>query len=283
METNPFHRILHLSVARLFGQALTKDVESLKASKTKQISLAAKWAPPAQGFHDWYTNIVSSIAEYLFEREDICPEVDPADRGLYLRHAREAYCKEVITPLRKALDAIERAITAQAFVNTKYERVPSIMIDHCPNLFIRKDINRFEKQFDNVAAGKQRVSGATLLPSTLVRQARLNAPGFLLSKWTKKSNKKLKKSLIPDLIADKTRQIKSSVADVQWKTLVKRVKDSGRIKDSIAVCDFSRSMSWPTFHDGTCPLDCSIGLPSQIFQKSKRSEGGKMAVLCVEK
>lgn len=60
------------------------------------------------------------------------------------------------------------------------------------------------------------------------------------------------------------------VVDGQWATLCKRIRDSGTLESSIAVCDASGSMSSPLFKDGTCPIDSSIGLSLLIAETTSK-------------
>jgi len=268
LNDSPFYRALHLSVARLFADQLKVDKELFKSGKKKdltRISLAAKWAPSLKGFHDQHTFIASSIAEILYPHNEICPEVPKDDRILYLKHAREAYRRLTLSPLRKALEVVEREITANTFENIKYDRVPSIAMNNYTPLFAKKDFERFDKYIDNVAQGKARISGATLLPSTLISMARQqrNSPS------TRKNPKP------KDLVEDKIKAIAARSIDGQWKTLVKRIRDSGTVQSSIAVCDVSGSMTGPVFKDGTSPIDSAIGLSLLLAEVTQPPFGGR--------
>ena len=172
LEQNGFYKALHLVVARLFSEQLRADSTRLgsenKAQK-RQISLAAKWAPSNKGMHDQHTCIVSSIAEALYPPETVCPEIDPSDRELYLKHARQAYQQQTLSPLRKHIAIVERPITTETFEDIHYDRVPSLAMHRYTPLFIRKDHARFDEYTSKVAEGSAQISGATLLPSNLVR------------------------------------------------------------------------------------------------------------------
>jgi Domain of unknown function (DUF2828) len=69
------------------------------------------------------------------------------------------------------------------------------------------------RYLQDVAAGKQSISGATLLPHTLLHEA-------LHSKD----------------------EVDRKVIDAQWNTLVETLKSSGALDNSLAVCDVSGSM-----------------------------------------
>jgi len=253
MENDPFYRALHITVARLFAEQLKTDkalLDSGKKSDLKKLSLAAKWAPTFGEFHDKQTFILSSITEILFPDPALCCP-DAANRELYLRHVREAYRKQYASPLRKALSIVERDVTAETFENIKYDRVPSLAMDRYSGLFVKKDFERFTNYIKKVSSGESNISGATLLPSTLVSKARKCGQLSILASG---------KPTFAQVKASTEAQVIGDVIDGQWNTLVKRVRDTGTLQSSIAVCDVSGSMSYPSFKDGSCPMDSAIGL-----------------------
>ncbi|KNG47460.1 hypothetical protein DDE82_002809 [Stemphylium lycopersici] len=254
LKHDPFYRALHTLVARLFAEQLKADkalLDSGKKSDLKKLSLAAKWAPSFGEFHDKHTFILSSIAEILFP--DPSSYTLDGNRELYLRQIREQYRKQYGSPLRKALSVVERDIAAGTFKNIKYDRVPSLAMDRYTGLFMEKDSERFTSYIQKVATGSAKISGATLLPSTLVSKAREAMGHRNRHVNTKKFDfKGAKKAAEAKVMED--------VIDGQWKTLVKRVRDAGTLQSSIAVCDVSGSMTYPKFKDGSCPMDSAIGL-----------------------
>lgn len=258
-ETDPVYRGLHLVIARLFAAQLKKDLDALQgsdASAKKRISLCAKWAPSHERFHDRHTYIVSTIAELLHPMpnlqnlldEDESLSGDPnKKRELYLRHVREEYRKST-SALRKHLDVVERHISAKTYSKIKYDRIPSVAMNTHASTFIKRDPDGFAKYIDDVAEGKANISGATLLPSTIIHQA-TKIPG---------GNKPNPRS-----------EVTKKVIDGQWKSLVQRIKDSGTLESSIAVCDVSGSMTGTTLPDGTYPIHSSIGLSLLVAEVAK--------------
>ncbi|KAI2478682.1 DUF2828 domain containing protein [Pyrenophora tritici-repentis] len=267
MKNDAFYRALHITVARLFAEQLKTDkalLDSGKKSDLKKLSLAAKWTPTFGEFHDKHTFILSSIAEILYPEPALyCP--DAANRELYLRHVREAYRKQYASPLRKALGVVERDITAETFENIKYDRVPSLAMDRYSGLFVKKDFERFTEYIKKVSSGEAKISGATLLPSTLVSKA--IKCGLANLKGSGKPN-------FAQVKAATEAQIIGDVIDGQWNTLVNRVRESGTLQSSIAVCDVSGSMNGPTFKDGSCPMDSAIGLSLLISEVTAPPFGG---------
>ncbi|KAJ8117116.1 hypothetical protein ONZ43_g4282 [Nemania bipapillata] len=262
-NSNSLYRGLYLTVARLFAEQLKTDLALLKSEDSKakkNISLCAKWAPSHDRFHDKHTFIVSSIAEMLHPRAEMgdaaCGE--DTDREGYLRLARESYRKDV-SALRAHLDIVERKLSAKAYDEIAYDRVPSLAMKNYAEIFAAKDGKRFEEYLDGVAEGKTNISGATLLPSTLIRPWRMRGVGFGIG-------------MRPRSMADR---IVGKVADAQWNTLVQRIKDSGTLESSIAICDVSGSMQSPIFKDGTSPIDSSIGLSLLLAEVTAPPFGGQ--------
>ena len=266
---DPHYRCLHFAVARLFAQQLQTDKELLDSGdsiKKSRISLAAKWAPSLEGFHDKQTLIATSIAEILFPRDRFPPE---ESRELYLKRAREAYRCKYLSPLRRELDVVERKVTQEAFSKINYAKVPSLAMDAYKDLFVKKDFEHYEKYIDKVAAGKSRISGAVLLPGALVRQARESNWGSYAASYGS-AKKKTAKALMDEKMA----AVLGKTLDGQWASLVKRIKDNGSLSSSIAICDVSGSMQSPVFSDNTCPLDHSVGLSLLIAEVTEKPFGG---------
>jgi hypothetical protein len=265
---NPLHRAIHLTVARLFAEQLQSDLAALAGDNKKakrNISLCGKWAPSTDRFHDRHTFVVSSIAEIMFpesqlvERGILSLSTNDDERTTYLRHARDNY-RKAVAALRKHLEVVERDLSANALQNINYERVPSLAMHRYVQTFATKDPWRFEDYVGQVASRRLHISGATLLPSTLVHKARrIPEAGFSRKRSRGKKG-----------VRDMVNTLLSGVGDVvlsgQWNTLVQRIKDSGTLPPCIAVCDVSRSMDYPTFHDGTCPLESAIGLSLLIAE-----------------
>ncbi|KAK2803191.1 hypothetical protein FQN50_007058 [Emmonsiellopsis sp. PD_5] len=252
LSTSPLHRALHLTIARLFATQLRKDMLALESgnpSAIRDLSLCAKWAPSPTRFHDKHTLIATTIAELLYPPTTDISTTD--QRTTYLKHAREKYRAHTLSPLRKALHIVERDISANTFSNIQYSRVPSLAMNQYKSLFKKKDGDRFHDYIIDVAAGKATISGAVLTPGQLVKQ-------------------------VIDSPYRENNDMEVAVANVQWKALVQRIKDSGTLSDAIAVCDVSGSMNQPQAKNGTCPLHHSIGLSLLITEVTRAPFGGRV-------
>jgi hypothetical protein len=278
-DEDAVYRALHMTVARLFAAQLQSDLSLLRSDEPKSkksVSLCAKWAPSNGRFHDKHTFVATSIAEIMYPVSTlkgfaVYDESNREQREFYLRHARESYRKDVAA-LRKHLECVERDITAKTFENIKYDRVPSIAMNNYAPLFAQKDTGRFEEYIDKVASGKAQISGATLLPSTLIKAARTSTGSgdYDISRLGDKRKIKGTKNFVDA----KMRQLAAKSLDGQWKSLVQRLKDSGTLENCIAVADVSGSMTGPTFPDGTTPMDTSIGLSLLVAEVTKPPFGG---------
>ncbi|KAI7553383.1 hypothetical protein KC331_g1265 [Hortaea werneckii] len=264
-----FYKALHMTVARLFADQLKLDLARLATDSKEQmkhITLCGKWAPSLKGMHDQHTFITSTIAELLFPNV-----ISSGDREAALKMARQQYQLNVLSPLRKTLEIVEQPITAEDFGSIKYERVPSLAMKQYTNLFARKDTEHFDAYIENVAQGKARISGATLLPSTLV--ASVTSRASVGNTVPKGASMKLEQNLY---------QMRLKTLDGQWQTLVQRIKDSGSLESAIAVCDVSGSMTGPRFPDGSCPMDSSIGLSLLLAEITKPPFGGAFITFSAE-
>ena len=281
---NPVHRALHLTIARLFASQLKADLAILRddsaALTKKKISLCAKWAPSNKLFHDKHTFIVSSIAEILHPKSEFVDIMSPAnlededERKLYLLHAREAYRKDVAA-LRRHLQVVERDLTANTLENIKYERVPSLSMRIYSSIFAEKDTERFEAYVNRVASGRAQISGATLLPSTLIKTVRDGGwTGSSSRQGTSVRGRGKRHRAFPNAGITPKEDISAKVVDGQWRALVQRIKKSGTLASSIAICDVSGSMYGPVFPDGTCPMDSAIGLSLLLAEVTAPPFGG---------
>ncbi|OAA66907.1 hypothetical protein SPI_01483 [Niveomyces insectorum RCEF 264] len=172
-ESDATFRALYVTVARLFADQLAIDLAALHGTDgdtKRHISLCAKWAPSMDRFHDRQTFVVSAIAERLHPASSFSTTSFP-DRETYLRHARDAYRRDV-SALRQHLAVVERDLSASTLDRIAYDRVPSVAMHNYRELFAIKDKARFVAYLTRVEAGEATISGATLLPSKMVQEAR---------------------------------------------------------------------------------------------------------------
>ncbi|KAF8607923.1 hypothetical protein BDV93DRAFT_434906, partial [Ceratobasidium sp. AG-I] len=235
---------LYSKVAQIFADELANDVALLKriekASDEEAFSLkfelssASKWAPTLEGFHDRATNIATAIALVLHARGHMLDLPLQVSAELTQQHAhtlRGYYRRWVVSPLRRYVDVIEVKMSSQEWDKINYKHVPAECMKRNKANFFKHDEERLTDYLADVAAGKSKISGATLLPHELLIEA-LKANTVNGSK--SKSKKKKKKT--PEEATNK------KVIEAQWNSLLDRMKESGTLESSFAIVDVSGSM-----------------------------------------
>ncbi|KIJ25695.1 hypothetical protein M422DRAFT_273326 [Sphaerobolus stellatus SS14] len=228
-------RALYVTVARLFADVLARDLAILRqvadekttAERRIQLSysltLVGKWAPSIGGSHDRICNIATPIAELLYANGDLPVQLGTLEQPLKQDVAhmlRISYTRWVTSPLRRFIEVPEVAMSAKQWDHVKYTRVPSKAMKQYKSLFHKHDEKRFSDYLLAVAQGKKKISGATLLPHELLKEA-------IVADGDKH---------------DPTMKVNMQVVDAQWKSLVDRIKESGTLENALAVCDVSGSM-----------------------------------------
>ncbi|KAI5857741.1 hypothetical protein BZA05DRAFT_330707 [Tricharina praecox] len=263
LNEDHFYRAFHLAVARIFAEQIKRDEKILESGKNLgAISFASKWAPSLEKRLDRATTIATTIAELMFTPESIGQQGQP--REIYLKHARQHY-RKLLSSLRKPLELVETKISEKKFEEINYSRVPSIAMDRYKPLFAYRDLEHFDEYLTDVANGKAKISGATLFPSLLVRQARIAHHEDMGPPPERFPGPRETKRRLENHIAS----IELKVVSLQWNTLVQRIRDSGTLESTIAVVDVSGSMESTCFKDKTSPMDSALGLGLLIAQITK--------------
>lgn len=247
----PKYRALYVAVARLFAARLAEDLRVLaqldalgpsadRLSLLHQLSLAAKWAPTPHGTHDRHTNIATAIIQVLHHHHTtpmifpsaLTNSLDPKERTVILR---SFYQRWVLTALRKASSLPEPLMSANRWKEIKYNRVSSMCMKNNTEHFFQHDPEGFQAYLISVEQGKKSISGATLFPHELVEQA--VKFGYDL---------RLDDTKLPVLAEFRKDLAKAQlrVLEGQWKTLIDRLRESGKIENALAVCDVSGSMGF---------------------------------------
>ena len=259
----PKFRALYIAVARLFSERLAKDMVLLKEIDSlppgsdpiplyKQISLAGKWAPTPHNSHDRYTNLATAIASLLHHAQATVPlsvpiHSDSPYSRLESHVLRSFYQRWILTPIRKASLVPEPLMTANRWKDIRYGRVSSVCMNNNKENFYTHDPEGFEEYLTAVEGGTRKISGATLMPHELVRQAiELRGSPF-------EGLRRTKKLTIADL-KRKLAETQVRVVEAQWKTMIERLRESGSLDNSIAICDVSGSMG----SLGHTPKGCRI-------------------------
>lgn len=125
-------------------------------------------------------------------------------------------------------------MSAKRWTEIKYTRVPSVCMANNKARFIEHDLEGFEQYLLDVQSGKKKISGATLMPHELVAEA-------IRVQTDLDKSSRFKSPKIAEAKANMAKQ-EMKVVDAQWRTLVSRLKESGSLDSSLAICDVSGSM-----------------------------------------
>ncbi|KAF9198269.1 hypothetical protein BGZ49_000944 [Haplosporangium sp. Z 27] len=231
-KDNSLYRSLHLEVARLFANALVRDKARLDQGQS--ISLAAKWSPSLNQFHDNHTLIASTIAQILY------PEARPGEEHVaYVNRVRQLLRQEYYVPLRKATPVLETMMAAKRWDEILYSRVSAIAMKNNKGHFEKYDRERFEGYLESIAKGEATIASQALMPHQLVEEAR----------------QYLGEGLGQD-------DLKVRTMEAQWKSYVERLAKSGTMDSTMAMCDVSGSMSGQ-------PMEVAISLSLLLAQLSR--------------
>ncbi|KAF8701421.1 hypothetical protein HU200_033584 [Digitaria exilis] len=182
---------------------LKSDVEHLRAGDTTKIGLAAKWCPLLRSSYDRATLLCEAIARRIFPRESSQEYLNISDKH-YAYRVRDRLRREVLVPLRKALELPEVYMCACKFEELPYARVASVAMRKYKEVFQKHDKHRVTSFFDEVRTGHARI------PADAV--------------------------LLHELIAAALKGEHDEAAELQWRRMAASLAAEGRLANCIAVC-----------------------------------------------
>ncbi|CAI0438997.1 unnamed protein product [Linum tenue] len=229
-------RLLHDSVAQMFAYCLKEDMENLSSRQLRKISLAAKWCPSLDSSYDRATLICESIAKRFFPRESHS-EYQGVEDAHYAYRVRDRLRKEVLVPLRRAIKLPEVYMSARQWQQLPYDRVPSVAMKNYKLHFTRHDGKRFGKYLEDAKQGKGKLAAGALLPHEIIASLKHGDGG--------------------------------KVAELQWSKMGEDMAKIGKLKNCIAVCDVSGSMSGE-------PMEVCVALGLLISELSEDPWKGKV-------
>ncbi|KAG8783680.1 hypothetical protein FRC12_019468 [Ceratobasidium sp. 428] len=249
LEHDKLFLALYTTVAQIFADALANDVALLKkiegASEEEafnlkfEISSASKWAPTLEAFHDRATNISTAIALVMHARGQMADLPLTLSGELTQENAhvlRSYYRRWIVTPLRRFADVTEVKMAAQHWDKIDYRHVPSECMKSNKAHFFKHDEKRLTDYLADVATGKSKISGATLLPHDLLVEAlKANSPAPTGGKHTPEAAVKAE-------IARRLGESNKKIVEAQWNSLLERMRESGALESSLALVDVSGSM-----------------------------------------
>ncbi|EOA12429.1 hypothetical protein CARUB_v10028210mg [Capsella rubella] len=231
------YRLLFDRIADLFADLLKLDLKCLNSNELNKISLASKWCPSVDSSYDKTTLICEAIARRMFSRD----EYEGIEEGHYAYRIRDRLRKEVLVPLRKALELPEVFMSAKEWDLLKYSRVASVAMKNYKKLFVEHDSERFSKFLEDVKSGKKKIAAGALLPHEIINQLEYNCES----------------------------EVDAEVAELQWARMVDDLSKKGKMKSSLAVCDVSGSMS------GT-PMEVCVALGLLVSELNEEPWKGKV-------
>ena len=146
---DPKYRFLYDRISDLFVELLKADLEHLNSGRIEKISLASKWCPSLYSSYDRSTLFCESVARRLFPY-DSCPEYKGIDEDHYVYRVRNRLQKEVLVPLRKALELPEIYMSANQWNLLRYDRISSIALRNYRQAFFKHDRERYLQYLQNV-------------------------------------------------------------------------------------------------------------------------------------
>ncbi|KAL3623515.1 hypothetical protein CASFOL_032331 [Castilleja foliolosa] len=232
-------KLLHDRVSDYFAQHLRSDMEMLNSGDSEdlfKISLAAKWCPSLDSSYDTFTLLCETIAKKVFPRDEY-PEYDGVEEAHYAYRVRDRLRKQVLVPLRKALELPEIYMGANDWGSIPYNRVASVAMKIHKEKFYKHDEERFKEYLEKVKKGEAKIAAGALLPH--------------------------------DIIASLYDDDDGQVAELQWKRMVDDMAKKGKLNNCLAVCDVSGSMHG-------IPMDVSVALGILVSELSEEPWKGKL-------
>lgn len=233
---DPHFRFLYDQVSDYFAECLKADIGYFNAKEYRKISLAAKWCPSIDSSYDRSTLLCESIARKVFPRESY-PEYQGMEEAHYAYRVRDRLRKQLLVPLRKALDLPEVYIGANQWDAIPYNRVASVAMQLYKDKFLKHDQERFSKYLEDVKSGKAKIASGALLPHQIIGSLGDEDGG--------------------------------QVAELQWKRMVDDLLQKGKLKNCLAISDVSGSMH------GT-PMEVSVSLGLLVSELSEDPWKGKI-------
>jgi hypothetical protein len=245
-------RALYIAVTRLFAAELVEQAALMRRAETlsdgqeeeqnrilREVSLVGKWAPTPGASHDRVTNISTAIAILLHHDGAMSSLSRPVNTSAVVSSEdahvlRSFYQRWVLTPLRASAHVPEPIMAARRWHEISYKHVASKCMHIKSKQFFEHDTERFEAYLDNVADGKAKISGATLLPHELLAKA-------VVSLNSETENVDGGSTVMPTL---RTRIAKrmAQVVNAQWDAMIARLRSAGTLDNCLAICDVSGSM-----------------------------------------
>ncbi|KAI3837523.1 hypothetical protein MKX03_032247 [Papaver bracteatum] len=194
------YRFLHDQISEVFAECLVSDLQNLDSGNIHNISFASKWCPSLDLSYDQSTLLCESIARRIFPRE-LFLEYENIDEAHYIFRIHDRLRKEVLVPLRSALNLPELYMSSNNWSLMPYNQVPSVAMKRYGKIFMKHDKKRFKCYRKSIKQGEKKIVVGTLLPHRILAASKYD----------------------PD------------VAELQWRRMVEDLLKISKLRDSLAM------------------------------------------------
>ena len=206
-------------VAKLFKNQLSSDIDNMEAGKS--ISLLAKW-------------LKSEKASSKQSRE-------LAFKTMKMLNLSPRKYRKLLSKMRAYLNVVEVKMTANDWVEIKYDQVPSKASLNYKQAFIKHDKDRYESFIDMVNKGEKKINASTLYPHEIVNKY-TNGKEYL------------------------NKDSEDATLEALWKNLPDTVNKDSK---TLVVADGSGSMTWARIgNTNTTPLDVANALAIYFAERA---------------
>jgi len=230
-DEDPLYRTLFERTGQLFATQLKKDMAAMQDGR--RVSLCAKWCPLLYHSFDRRTLICESIARWLFPAA--LPEFTGVTERDYAYRVRDKL-RKTLSELKEYMKSPERLMCQDRWEEIRYRSVPATSMKLHAKQFEKHDPVRFQEYLGDLESKKVRAKTGALQPHQLLKAVQShNEKGEL--------NQDCEKIL----------------AQAQWEALVEKTRCSGVLKDCIAICDVSGSMTCSAGAGFSC-MDVAVSM-----------------------
>jgi hypothetical protein len=150
----------------------------------------------------------------------------------------EKYRREYLVPLRKNIDIVERLMCNNEWEKINYSTVPGVASRRLFKAFMKHDEERYKQFLDSVKKGEKEIKITGLLPHDLLKY-----------------------------YMDNNDNTANDTIELQWKTMLDNVRNSGILSSSIAVVDLSGSMFCASNGDIPARVSATLGIMTSLCCK----------------
>ena len=191
----------------------------MKLGEIEKTSLASKWCPSLDSLEDQRTLLCEGIAMRAFPR-DFDPKYKDIDAAHYAYRAQDRLRKEILVPLRKALESAKSC-----------ESVP-------PKLTLFKDRKILYAEIFDKTIGCYSLGRNYGLPFLKIRANKYKAYLEIATLWVNASEPLLPNGIVVNL----NNGVDREVVECEWQRLVRDMESKGRLKNCFAICDVSKNI-----------------------------------------